>query len=38
VLSNRRDAEVLLRSARDTEAGRMEEHELIWPPRTSPEL
>lgn len=37
LLSNPRNAEVLLHSIRDAEAGRMEEHELIWPPGTGPE-
>ncbi len=37
LLSNPRNAEVLLRSIRDADAGRVEEHELIWPPGTGPE-
>jgi antitoxin YefM len=32
LLSNPRNAEVLLRSIRDCEAGRVKEHALIWPP------
>jgi len=37
LLSSPRNAEVLLRSIRDVEAGRVEEHELVWPPGTGPE-
>jgi antitoxin YefM len=37
LLSSPRNAEVLLGSIRDAEAGRLEEHELIWPPGTGPE-
>ena len=36
LLSSPRNAEVLLRSIQDAEAGRMEEHDLIWPPGTGP--
>ncbi len=38
LLSNPRNAEVLLRSIRDADVGRLEEHGLIWPPGTGPEL
>jgi antitoxin YefM len=31
LLSSPRNAEMLLRSIRDADAGRAEEHELIWP-------
>jgi antitoxin YefM len=37
LLSSPRNAEVLLRSIRDAEEGRVEEHELIWAPGTGPE-
>lgn len=37
LLSNPKNAEVLLRSVRDADEGRVEEHELIWPPGTDPE-
>jgi antitoxin YefM len=37
LLSSPRNAEILLRSIRDVDAGRVEEHELIWPPGTGPE-
>jgi antitoxin YefM len=37
LLSSPRNAEVLLRSIRDADAGRVEEQELIWPPGAGPE-
>ncbi len=37
LLSNPRNAEVLLRSIREIDAGKTVEHELIWPPGTGPE-
>jgi antitoxin YefM len=37
LLSSPRNADVLLRSIRDADGDRMEEHELIWPPGGGPE-
>jgi antitoxin YefM len=37
LLSDPRNGKALLRSIRDADAGRLEEHELIWPPGTGPE-
>ena len=37
LLSNPRNAEVLLHSIREIEEGKTAEHELIWPPGTGPE-